>query len=193
MENNKEFRKFSGASWGELNDIWPKDVRISNDYWKILSVERYAWRKIQQGLKEDMERYGVKRFRYEDFQNLCWIYRNEEAKDNVATEAFSVRDPLDWSLSIWVLKQSPLNRMGFIENMPFRKLRLYRVTGKGIQLIKDFVSEVEKAHRIAAYTPHRQPQENIEKVNVDIVPFIKANGVINEDTFNWSRREWRDK
>lgn len=154
--------EFSGSSWKELEDIWPADVRVASEAWKIISVFTPALLASQIFQKELMNgKYIVSR----DFFILCLIQRCEEARTNVATEAWPALKAMNIGGKLWYSRKAELTKLGLIENIPAAGLRLYRVTGLGKAVIRNFVENVEKAHQDIKYWVSLQPAENAERVN----------------------------
>jgi predicted transcriptional regulator with HTH domain len=139
----KEMPLFSGKSWKELEDIWPRDLRLSSEAWKIVSVMAPAWLATTKFMKSN---YG-EAINMRDFFYLCWIHRGEDAKENVATVSWPIMKGLNIGGKLWYKKKSALTRIGLIENIPSKWVRLYRVTATGKMVIRVFIENVEKAHK----------------------------------------------
>lgn len=154
--------EFSGTSWKDLEDIWPADVRVSSDAWKMMSVFYPAWLATTAFMKATLNGEFI---RHQEFWVLCLIQRCEEARENVATEVWPPMKAMNIGGHLWALRKSKLTKLGLIENMPAPYLRLVRVTGIGKMIIKTFISNVEQAHRDIKHWNSLQPAENAEKVN----------------------------
>lgn len=139
----KEMPAFSGKSWKELEDIWPKGQRLSSEAMFIVGVFSPAWLATQNFMKAN---YGFTLTPH-DFFLLCWIHRCQEGREGVFTTAWPVMKGINVGGKLWVLKKSKITKLGLIENMPSHHLRLYRVTGPGKLLIQKFISNVEEAHK----------------------------------------------
>lgn len=157
----EDMPEFSGKSWKELNDIWPVDVRISSDVWKHISVAYPAFMVTQQFMKTLLKGESIK---FRDFLILCWIQRCQEAKDDIATEAWAPMKGMNISGNIWYNRKASLTRLGLLENMPGERFRMYRVTGTGRMIIKYYVDQVEQAHKNLRYWLSLQPEEYAKKV-----------------------------
>lgn len=156
-----EMPEFSGSSWKELHDIWPADVRVASEAWKIISVFTPALLASQTFQKSLL---NGKYIGSRDLFILCLIQRCEEAKTNVATEGWPVLKAMNIGGKLWYARKSELTQLGLIENLP-TTLRLYRVTGLGKTIIKNFVENVEQAHQNIKYWVSLQPDENAARVN----------------------------
>jgi len=176
-KNHAEYNKFSGASWQELEDIFPKEIRVSSEAYIILSVFYPAWRALH--LKYKFKQNEGTVLQIDDFFLLCWVLRCEDAKGNVATEGYPISKPLQWNQRMRSFKQSRLHRLKLVENMPYKNLRLYRVTAKGRLLIRDFFDMVEQAHKDIKYFSSIQPPENAAKVDRIMRRFFELGGMFN--------------
>jgi hypothetical protein len=163
-----EMPEFSGSSWRELEDIWPAQVRVASEAWKIISVFTPALMATQTFQKSML---NGKYIRSRDLFILALIQRCEEARTNVATEAWPALKAMNIGGKLWYSRKAQLTKLGLIENIPAPGLRLYRVTGLGKMVIKNFVDNVEKAHQDIKYWVSLQPPENAERVN----KYLQAN------------------
>jgi hypothetical protein len=171
-----EMNRFSGATWEELEDIWPKSLRISSDVHMILSVFYPAFRQMNIRMKQEE---GIT-IRIDDFLLLFWYQRCEEAKGNVATVPYVPGKPLQWNARMLSIKQSRLFRMKLIENMPLMGLRMYRVTAKGKQLMRKFVTFLEQAHKDVRFFAADCP--NVAKYNVALQRYLDLGGAFDYET-----------
>jgi len=147
--------EYSGKNWKELNDLWPAEVRIASDAWKIISVSAVAW----EATKPFLRTLVGDTIDWQHFMVLCWILRCEEAKQGISTEAWAAMKGLNISGGIWYNRKAALTRLGLIENVPIKHVRLYRVTGNGKMVIKYFVEQSEMAHKNLRYWLSLQPPE----------------------------------
>lgn len=172
----KEMNRFSGATWGELEDIWPKSLRITSDIHMILSVFYPAFNQMNRRMKEEE---GIT-IRIDDFLLLFWYQRCEEAKGNVATLPYVVGKPLKWNARMLSIKQSRLFRMKLVENMPIKRLRMYRLTAKGKHLMKTFVNLLEQAHKDVRFFASDCP--NVHLFNAGMQRYIELGGAFDYET-----------
>ena len=147
--------EFSGKSWKELNDIWPTDIRINSEVWKIMAVAPAAWI----ATKPFMITLLGETIDTQSFQTLCWVLRCQEAKDDIATEAWAPMKGLGISGNIWYNRKAKLTRLGLIENAPIGRFRMYRVTGKGKMIVRYYVDQLEQAHKNLRYWLTLQPEK----------------------------------
>lgn len=168
--------EFSGTSWRDLEDIWPADVRVSSEAWKMLAVFTPAWMATVIFMKELLNGEHI---HARDFFILCWIQRCEEARANVSMEAWPAMKGMNIGGTLWRTRKAGLTKLGLIENMPAPFLRLYRVTGKGKMIMRNFIDNVEQAHRDVKGWVSSQPEENAEKVNRYFQRYC----------FNWDKME----
>ncbi len=166
--------EFSGRTWRELEDIWPRHVRVSSEAHKIISCISPAWH----AMKQDLKKRGIK-LRTDELWRLFWIQRCEEAKENVATETYPIGKPHQWNIKLYYLKQSPLMRKGLIEWLPASTVKLVRVTALGKDILKTFIHYIEQAHRDIKMMVAGQPEENAAKVQRYLSRFC----------FNWTELE----
>lgn len=170
-----DLRPFSGRSWQDLHDIHPTPVRISSEYYKIESVRYVALDMLRRARMAANE----PPIRSDEISLLCWILRCEDAKENVATEPYYVGKPLRWNFKLYAIRQSPLRRLGLIEQLPAAGLNLVRVTAEGRILIKTWLEYLEQAHRDLKYAITTQPPANAAKVN----------SYLSKYCFNWESLE----
>lgn len=158
---------FSNKSWEELQDVWPKELRIVSDAYKIVCMLAPAWVLTQQFIKAN---YGES-IAMRDFLTLCWLQRCEDARENVAFDSFPALKGLNMGGKLWYSHKSALTRLGLIENIPTR-VRLYRITATGKMIIRKFVENIEQAnqdlHRWMSY----QPPEQVVKITKALKKFI---------------------
>lgn len=139
----KEMPLFSGKTWKELEDIWPKSQRVSSEAAFIVGVFGPALLATMKFMKTN---YGYS-ITKEEFFTLCWIHRCEEGREGVATASWPAMKGLNVGGTLWPLRKGNITRLGLIENMPSSYITLYRVTATGKMLIKIFVENVDKAHK----------------------------------------------
>lgn len=175
----KELKKFSGASWQELEDIWPKEVRISSEVYKIMSVLYPAWKLLSK--KYDFRRNEGVTLRLDEFFLLFWVHRCEDAKENVATAPYPIGKPLSYNARMLSFKTSRLFRLKLIENMPFKGIRVYRVTAKGKLLMREFIENLEQAHKDIKYFSKDQPPENAEMMNGVMRRWFEIGGLFKDE------------
>jgi len=154
--------EFSGKSWRELEDIWPAQVRVASEAWKMISVFTPA---LIASVTFQKSMMNGKYIGSRDMFILCLIQRCEEARTNVATEAWPALKAMNIGGRLWYSRKAQLTKLGLIENIPAAGLRLYRVTGAGKMIIKNFVDNVEQAHQDIKHWVSLQPKENAERVN----------------------------
>jgi len=157
-----EMPEFSGTSWRELEDIWPAHVRVASEAWKMISVFTPA---LLASVTFQKSMMNGKYITSRDLFILCLIQRCEEARTNVATEAWPALKAMNIGGRLWYSRKAQLTKLGLIENIPAAGLRLYRVTGAGKMIIKNFVDNVEQAHQDIKHWVSLQPPENAERVN----------------------------
>lgn len=139
------FRHWSNAKWGELQDLWPANVKVMNEAFKMLAVFMPAFYKFRNSHPE--LNIGGRKFRAEDFFYLCWIMRCEDTNEGLMASLFDIIRPLNLAKSQASLKNSRLNRLGLVENIPFVRGSLYRVTADGRMLLREFCELMEECHR----------------------------------------------
>lgn len=155
-----DMHNFLGRTWQELEDIWPKNIRLASEAYKIISVISPA---LQITRRQHEELTG-KKLRVDDLFLLFWIHRCEEARENTATAPIVIGKPMQWNKKLYAIKQSRLYQFGLIEHFG-RYVDLVRVTGEGKVLMKRFIENLEQAHRDLKYFVSSQPPEGAEKVN----------------------------
>ena len=77
----KEMPKFSGKSYGELNDIYPINSRINDDTWRMVGLFYPAWVLTRQQYKEQ-----IGKLRFTRFLELCYMQRCEEVCVSVLSD-----------------------------------------------------------------------------------------------------------
>ena len=165
----KEMPMFSGRTWGELEDIFPRNMKLASDAYKIITVLAPAWVKTKEFIKIN---YG-ETIRWDDFTYLCWMQRVEDAKENVAFEAFSARMGLNCNNTLWWIKKSRLTKLGLVENLPIRAQFLYRITEKGKMIVKKFTEELEQAHKnLDMWQSWKSPERALNKVTPKLRDFF---------------------
>lgn len=171
--------EFSGRTWKDLEDIWPRHVRVASEALKIIACISPALH----ALKRDLKKRGIT-LNSTNLWILFWIQRCEEAKENVATETYPIGKPHHWNLKLYYIKQSPLMRKGLIEWLPItwspgERVKLVRVTALGKDILKTFIHYIEQAHRDIKMMAADQPAENAAKVQRYLSRFC----------FNWTELE----
>lgn len=155
-----DMRPFSGRSWQELENIWPRDMRLASDVWKVMALFPPAEvqnRRFQKAL------IGVTISTHE-LCTLAWVQRCEEARENVATETYWMDRGLELNRRMANIRMSNITKLGLIEELPAH-VRLYRVSDLGKTILRNLVEEMEKAHQNIQYWADSQPEEGKEKVN----------------------------
>lgn len=155
-----DMREFSGKSWRELEDIWPVDIRLSSDAWKVMAVFLPAEvqnRRFQKALLGTT--IGTR-----ELCMLAWVQRCEEARQNVATETYWMDRGLELSRRMANIRMGRITKLGLIEELPAH-VRLYRVSDLGKSILRNLVDEMNKAHQNIKYWADSQPEEGKEKVD----------------------------
>lgn len=157
-----DMREFSGKSWRELEDIWPTDVRLASDVWKVMAVfpAAYEQNKRFQKVLLNGEYLAVR-----ELCQMAWVMRCEEAKQGVATETFWMDRGLELNRRMANIRAGKLSRLGLIEELPSRSFRLYRVSDLGRTVLRNLIEEMEQAHRNIKRWAAEQPEEGKERVN----------------------------
>lgn len=138
-----DLHEFAGRSWKELEDVWPKPLRLASEAWKILSVTVPAQMATQEFLGE-LTNGG--HLSLSELTQLAWLQRCEEARENMAADkemvmrGCGVRKPITLAL-----KFSNMIQIGLIEEIGLRA-RLYRLTPVGKVVLRKFVDNMEQAH-----------------------------------------------
>ncbi len=158
-EHGKDMPELSTASWKDLQDQWPAEIRIASDAWKIISVSQPAWVAMRPFMKELLNGESIG---FRDFQMLCLIYRAQEAKDGYGTQNFPILKSLNIGGTLWYARKSKINKLGLVESR--QKVRVYRVTGLGIALIKRYIENLEQAHKDLRHWISIQPDEQAREV-----------------------------
>lgn len=156
----KEIPFFSGKTWAELEDIYPRGKRINNDIWRVIGLMGPAWVLTSAYCKEVVG----KKMHFRDFLMLCYMQRVEEARDNVAFDSYHILKGYNIGGRIYTSRKAMLHKMGFIETMPGR-LRIYRVTGLGKMIMYNFVQNLEKANDNLLTWVESQPKEHQDKIS----------------------------
>ncbi len=161
--------EFSGKSWQELEDIWPAEVRISSEAWKILSVvipASEATREFCRGYMPELTNQKKRvQFGMREILWLAWIQRCEEAASNTFIDPWPIKKGFNiQDNKLFNNRKSVLTKLGLIENMPAPGIRLYRVTGRGKVVLNKFVSELEQAHYNLRAWRADKPKENCDMI-----------------------------
>lgn len=152
---------FSGKTWAELEDIYPRNKRIGNDIWRVMGLMAPAWYITNEYCKELV---GDKII-FRDFMLLCFMQRVEEARDNVAFDLYHVRKALNLSPSLLGTRKAKLHKLGFVEKMPLKRLRIYRTTGLAKLLMYNFMDNLQKANDNLLEWVAAQPKEHQAKIS----------------------------
>lgn len=152
---------YSGKTWKELQDIYPPNLRIKDDAWRLMGLFAPAWlltkmqyREILNGGKLDTT----------DLAFLCWMQRVEEAHQNVGFRAWPVMKGINVSGNIFSIRKAKLTKLGLVESMPVKHVRLYRVTGMGKSLIKSFTDNLNQANENLKLWVDSQTEEHKERM-----------------------------
>lgn len=178
----KDMPFFSGKTWAELEDIYPKEKRINNDIWRMIGLAGPAWLATQNYCKELV---GDK-IQFRDFLMLCFMQRVEEARDNVAFDSYHILKAFNIGGSLYTTRKAKLHKLGFVEKMPLRKLRIYRITGLGKMLIFKFVENLQKANDNLLEWVKSQPPEHQAKISQSLSLYCRElfppspDGVVDE-------------
>jgi hypothetical protein len=157
--------EFSGTSWKDLEDIWPADVRVNSEAWKLLSVFFPAWLATKQFINTSLNIESKQSLNSQDLFVLCLIQRCEEARSNVAMQAWPALKAMNIGGRLWYARKAKLTKLGLIENMPAKSSRLYRLTGMGKLVIRTFIDNVEQAHKDIKYWTSLQPPEYAVRID----------------------------
>lgn len=152
----KDMPLFSGKTWIELEDIWPREARVQDDAYMILGLFAPAWRQT----KEFIEYTYSITLRSEEFFYLCWFQRVEEARENVAFLFYPNMRAMDWNHALWATKKSRLTKYGFIENLPSGEIKSYRVTEAGKLIIKKFIDNLNQVREQLLVDLANNPQHD---------------------------------
>lgn len=145
----KEFLKnvppFSGRSYDELNDIYPIDLRIKDDVWRLVGLMKAAFVVTQRQFKDQLPT----KLKWCRFEELCWMQRCEERKEGFAFIEYPAIKGLNISGAIFAARKAELIRLGLVEQIPIEKVkkaRIFRVTWLGKMVIKSFVENLTQAN-----------------------------------------------
>jgi len=163
----KEMPHFSGKSYGELNDIYPINSRISDEAWRMVGLMQPAWVITQIQFKEQ---FGVK-IKWSRFQELCWMQRCEESKEGFAFPSYPVLKGMNVSGAIFAARKAELTKIGLVENIPVTgtRARIYRVTGLGKMLIKAFVENLHQANNNLEFWLSKVSEEHYKMITYYLV------------------------
>lgn len=134
---------YSGKTWKELEDIYPSHLRIKDDAWRLVGLFQPAWLLTRMQYKELL---GNAKITMKDLMLMAWMQRVEEANQNIGFRAWPVMKGLNVSGSIFSARKAMLTKVGLIESMPVKHVRLYRVTGLGKSLLKSFTDNLNQAN-----------------------------------------------
>lgn len=154
----KEMPLFSGKSWTELEDIWPKDLRIGSQAAHIIGVFFPAW--------VDTHRFVKSQFGFSinmrEFLLLCWLQRVEEGRENVGFEGWAAMKGLNIGGRLWYARKARITKLGIVENYPLR-YRLYRVTATGKTIIRYFCDAADQANmNLGEWLSTRDPESGAQ-------------------------------
>ena len=159
---------FSGKSWKELEDIFPANVKIASEAYKIISVFYPALVSTRQWLKAT---YGIE-IQTRDLFLLCWLQRCEDARENVSFDGWPALKGMNIGGKLWYKEKSNITKIGLIENVPASTaVRLYRITATGKLIIRKFVENVEQAHKNLGLWVSMQPQVEADRITKYIKQF----------------------
>lgn len=152
---------FSGKTWAELEDIYPRNKRIGNDIWRMMGLMAPAWLVTNEYCKELVGKKIV----FRDFMMLCFMQRVEEARDNVAFDSYHILKGLNLGGSLYTTRKAVLHKLGFVEKMPLPKLRIYRTTGLAKMLMHKFAENLQMANDNLLEWIKSQPPEHQAKIS----------------------------
>lgn len=156
----KDMPFFSGATWGEIEDIYPKEKRIASDIWRVIGLMAPAW-VLSRAYCNELVGAPI---HFRDFQMLCFLNRVEETKASLALDPYPLLKAFNIGGTLFYKRKVDLHRLGLIEKMPLPRVRLYRITPKGKLLIKHFHDNLEKANDNLLYWVYAQPKEHQDKI-----------------------------
>ena len=156
-----EMPPFSGKNWWELEDIYSKDKRIGNDIWRVIGLMAPAWLISKQYCKELVGEEIDRR----SFEMLCFMQRIEEARENAAIDSYAILKSLNIGGTLYYKRKADLHRLGLLERLPIKGMRLYRVTQKGKLLIKNFHDNLHQANENIGYWISLQNEATRGKIN----------------------------
>jgi len=169
----REMPLFSGKSWSELEDIFPADMKIASDAYKIISVIMPAWIATQAYMKSTIGGSIPMR----DFFILCWLQRCEDAKEDVAFESWPAMKGMNIGGKLWYLRKSNMTALGLIENIPVQRIRIYRITALGKMVIRNFTQNVEQAHHNLRGWVADKPEDIALNVTKYLKKFFELNDI----------------
>lgn len=123
---------------------------------------------------------------FRDFMLLCFMQRVEEARDNVAFDSFHFKKALNINQSLFSTRKASLQRLGFIEKMPLKRLRIYRTTGLAKMLMYNFMDNLQKANDNLLEWVASQPKEHQAKISQSLAIYCSGlfppspDGVVDE-------------
>ncbi len=135
----KEMPLFSKKSWSELEDIWPREIRLSSEACLIAGLFAPAWLKTL----AFMDTAIGKRIVMREFFLLCWLHRVEEAREGVAFHAWPAMKGLNIGGKLWYIRKAGLTKCGLIENLPVKD-HTYRITELGKLVVKKFIDNLQE-------------------------------------------------
>ena len=152
---------FSGKTWAELEDIYPKGKRIDSNIWRMMGLMAPAWLATNEYCKELVG----KKISFRDFMMLCFMQRVEEARDNVAFDSYHILKGLNLGGSLYSTRKAGLHKLGFVEKMPLKHMRIYRTTGLAKMLMYKFADNLQKANDNILEWVESQPKEHQVKIS----------------------------
>lgn len=169
----EDFPLFSGKRWKELEDIFPADLKIASDAYKIISVFFPAWVATQAYMKATLG--GSIHMR--DFFILCWLQRCEDAKENISFESWPAMKGMNIGGKLWYNRKSQMTAIGLIENIPAKAIRAYRISATGKMVIRNFTQNVEQAHHNLRGWISMQPEDQADKMMHYLKKFFELNEI----------------
>lgn len=171
---------YSGKKWSELEDIWPKEVRITDETYEIMGLFSPAWAKTRRFIIDTLQ---IKGLLYEHFFLLCWLHRVQDGKDGLAFQPYQAMKGVNLGGRIWYGLKSPLHKYGLIEALPIRN-RAYRVTELGKVIIKKFIENV--------HLSRQELEENLKRYDAYKIHGLSDHfGLVREDE-EYSKSKQKD-
>lgn len=137
-----DFPMYSGKKWGELQDIWPADMRIADDAYKIVCLLTPAWMETQKFMQSLIgDQVGLR-----DLLIMCWMQRVEDAKENVGFRAWPVMKGMNIGGALWSARKAKITKLGLVERIPAKKVIVYRLSATGKMIVRQFVENLNKAN-----------------------------------------------
>lgn len=153
-----DLREFVGRSWKDLDDLWPRKMRLSSEAWQVLGLALPAYSAT---LPFILHLTGGQMVSFRDLVLLCWLQRCEEARENVGITADLVLPGSGFKrVADLVTRQRVLRRCGLLEDLVGApRTGLYRITASGKMILAAFVENLEQAHYdIAGWKAKQKPK-----------------------------------